>query len=356
MRGFGSDNHSGVHPRILKAIEDANVGHAPSYGTDLITIRASEIVKDHLGPNAETFFVFNGTAANVLCLSNCLKPYQSVLASSHSHLFNDECGALERAVGARTIPVEVGPDAKLTVHALKRHLVRRGDQHHSQVRAISITQPTELGTLYSIDEIQAISHFAKENNLLLHMDGARLVNAAASLNTTLRALTTDCGVDVLSLGGTKNGLLFGEAVVFLRPGLSQDFKYQRKQLMQLPSKTRFIAAQFVEFLGTDLWLENAHHANAMALKLYEELKNASSAVEIQHRPQSNAVFARFPRSWVSKLRETAFFYVWDEHTFVCRLMTTWDTQLEDIERFIARVRELDSLGTQERPGGSFTHR
>ena len=346
MRGFGSDNHSGVHPRILKAIADANLGHAPSYGTDPISLRASEIIKDHFGPTAETFFVFNGTAANVLSLSNCLRPYQSVLASHQSHLINDECGALERAVGARTIAVQTGPDAKLTVEALKPHIIRRGDQHYSQVRAISITQPTELGTLYSPEEVRAISQFAKENNLLLHMDGARLVNAAASLGTSLRALTTDCGVDVLSLGGTKNGLLFGEAVVFLRPGLSEDFKYQRKQLMQLPSKTRFIAAQFVEFLGTDLWLENARHANAMALMLYEKLRKASPSVEIAHQPQVNSVFAKFPRQWVSKLRETAFFYVWDELTFLCRLMTTWDTQPEDIERFAARVRELDSLNTQ----------
>lgn len=346
MRSFGSDNFSGVHPRILKAIQEANTGHAPSYGTDPVSERASEIIKEHLGSTAETFFVFNGTAANVLALSNCLRPYQSVLASHYSHLINDECGALERTVGARAIAVQTGPDAKLTVEALKPHLIRRGDQHYSQVRAISITQPTELGTVYTLDEIRAISRFAKENNLLLHMDGARLVNAAASLNTTLRALTTDSGVDVLSLGGTKNGLLFGEAVVFLRPGLSEDFKYQRKQLMQLPSKTRFIAAQFVEFLGTDLWLQNAQHANAMALKLYEELSKASSRVEILHRPQVNSVFAKFPRSWVSKLRETAFFYVWDERTFECRLMTTWDTELEDIERFVARVREFDALNTQ----------
>lgn len=346
MKGFGSDNHSGVHPRILKAISDANEGHAPSYGTDPVSLRASEIIKDHLGPTAETFFVFNGTAANVLCLSNCLRPYQSVLASQQSHLINDECGALERATGARAIAVQTGPDAKLTIEALKPHLIRRGDQHYSQVRAITITQPTELGTLYTPDEIRAISEFAKENNLLLHMDGARLVNAAASLGTSLRALTTDCGVDVLSLGGTKNGLLFGEAVVFLRPGLSEDFKYQRKQLMQLPSKTRFIAAQFVEFLGTDLWLENARHANAMALQLYEELRKASSAVEIAHKPQANSVFVKFPRPWVSKLRESSFFYVWDEHTFLCRLMTTWDTEPEDIETFVARVRELDAVNTQ----------
>jgi threonine aldolase len=224
-------------------------------------------------------------------------------------------------------------------------LIRRGDQHASQIQAISITQPTELGTVYTPEEIKALSQFAHSERLFLHMDGARLVNAAASLGVSFKALTTDCGVDALSLGGTKNGLLYGEAVLFLRPGLSEHCKFQRKQMMQLPSKTRFIAAQFMEFLGTELWLKNATHANAMAQLLYNGLCKSPFA-EVTQVPQANAVFARIPRYLVAKLREVAFFYVWNEQSFECRLMTTWDTQAEEIERFL---QALNRLGHELKP-------
>jgi threonine aldolase len=362
VKGFGSDNHSGAHPRILKAVELANVAHAPSYGTDAWTEKTNVMFRKLFGENAEAFFVFNGTAANVLALSALIESHHAVLASTVSHLLNDECGAAEKSLGCRVIGVPT-PDAKLTPELLKPFLIRRGDQHASQIRAISITQPTELGTVYSIAELKALADFARAERLLLHMDGARLVNAAAALNCELRELTTNIGIDALSLGGTKNGLLFGEAVVFLKKGLAEDFKYKRKQLMQLPSKTRFIAAQFLEFLGADsveaphvapsaapvnepsatpaipLWRQNAKHANAMAQMLRAGLEK-SKYCELTQKTQANGVFVKIPRKMVAPLREISFFYVWDEHTFECRLMATWDTTPDDIARFVAAVERI----------------
>jgi len=342
MRGFGSDNHSGVHPRFLKAIERANIDHEPSYGTDSITEKTVQLFKELFGASAETYFVFNGTAANVLSLSAIVKPYGSVLVSDVAHILNDECNAPERQLGIKVIGIKT-TNGKLRPEMLRAHLVRRGDQHRSQVQAISITQSTEVGTVYSLDEIRALGEFARAERLKFHVDGARLVNAAESLGVGFREMTTDCGVDVVSVGGTKNGLLFGEAVVFLRPGLTEDLRYVHKQLMQLPSKTRFLSAQFLEFLGTDLWHENARHANAMA-KLLSDGLNRSPYAELTQETQANAVFVRFPKDLVAKLRETAFFYVWDELSFECRLMTTWDTKVDDIERLLAQLEHLGSFG------------
>jgi len=344
MRGFGSDNHSGVHPRILRAIEAANVDHAPSYGTDPLTEKAAAMFKDLLGPEAEPYFVFNGTAANVLSLAALVKPHHAILVSACAHLANDECNAPERHLGGKLIPVPAA-DGKLRPETLREHLIRRGDQHAAQVAAISITQSTELGTVYTLDEIRALGEFARRERLFFHMDGARLVNAAESLGASFREMTTDCGVDVVSFGGTKNGLLFGEAVVFLRKGLNADFKYVRKQMMQLPSKTRYLSAQFLEFLGTDLWRDNARHANQMARLLAEGLRRSPHA-EVTQETQANAVFVKFPKGFIAKLREAAFFYVWNERTFECRLMTTWDTTREDIERLLTA---LDRLGAELGP-------
>lgn len=339
MRGFGSDNHAPVHPRIMQALANANEGHMPAYGIDPISESAYQLFREIFGESVETHFVFNGTAANVLALSSLLRPHHSVLASQHAHLINDECGAPERLLGSKVIGVPA-PDAKLHPETLRPFLVRRGDQHHSQVRAISITQPTELGTVYTLEELRALCEWAHQEKLLVHMDGARLVNAAASLNCTLREITTDVGVDVLSFGGTKNGLMFGEAVIFLRPGLAQDFKFSRKQLLQLPSKTRFIAAQFLELLGTDLWRQNAQHCNQMARRLAEGLARSPFA-ELTQVTEANACFVRLPKALVSGLRKEIFFYVWDESTFECRLMMSWDTQEEEIQRFL---KTLDHLG------------
>ncbi len=337
--GFGSDNHSGAHPEILQALMRASEGHQPSYGTDEISERTSAIFEKHFGSGVKAFFVFNGTAANVLSLDALLKPYQAVLCSSMSHLQNDECGAPERWTGAKLIPVST-PNGKLTVDDIKANLIRRGDQHFSQLAVVSLTQPTEVGTIYSVNELKDITSFAHANGLLVHMDGARLVNAAAALGVSLSAITKDAGVDVLSLGGTKNGLVFGEAVLFFDPKFAQDFKYRRKQAMQLPSKTRFIAAQFETFLGTDLWLSNARHANALAKELAEGLKQRPY-VTVTQECQANAVFVRIPKEWVSRLRERYFFYVWDEKTFECRLMTTFDTTKETVNGFLKALDELN---------------
>jgi threonine aldolase len=339
-RGFGSDNHSGAHPKIMSALMAANTGHQPSYGTDSVTREAELLFQKLLGPSTEIHFVFNGTAANVLALSAFVKPHHSVIASSQSHLINDECGAPEKFMGCKVISVETA-DGKLRPDDIRKHIVRRGDQHFSQVRAISITQPTELGTVYSLEELRAISDLARKEKLVLHIDGARLVNAAAALGCSLKEIVD--GADVVSFGGTKNGLVFGEAVVFLNDpkGVKPDpdFKYIRKQSMQLPSKTRFISAQFLEFLSGDLWIENARHANAMAAKLRDALKDSPYAI-ITQKSEANACFVRLPKELISALREVSFFYVWDEQTFECRLMTSWDTRESDIEGFCSALEKL----------------
>jgi threonine aldolase len=344
-RGFGSDNHSGVHPRIFSALLKSNLGHQPSYGTDPLTSACEKMFRELFGANAESHFVFNGTAANVLAIAPFVQSYHSILASEHAHLINDECGAPEKALGCKVVSVAAGKaqcGGKLEISELENHVIRRGDQHFSQARVISITQPTELGCVYTLEEIRSMTQFAHANGLIVHMDGARLVNAAVSLGVSLKEMTTDCGVDVVSVGGTKNGLMFGEAVVFLKPpSANLGFKFQRKQLMQLPSKTRFIAAQFLEFLGTDLWKLNSSHANKMALLLSDGLRTIPAA-EVTQPTQANAVFVKFPKSWISPLREKYFFYVWNEKTFECRLMTSFDTEPADIEKFLELARTLQN--------------
>jgi threonine aldolase len=339
-RGFGSDNHSGAHPRMLEAVINANRSHAPSYGTDPWTLAMNDVFKKLFYSTAVGHFVFNGTAANVLALSPYVQSYHAVITSHASHMINDECGAPEKHLGCHMVAIDTtghSDGGKLTVPLIEPYMVRAGDQHASQIRAISITQPTEFGVVYTIQEIQALSAFAKKHGLILHMDGTRVVNAAASLGCSLKTITVDCGVDVLSLGGTKNGLLFGEAVVFFNPNenVAQNFKYLRKQMMQLPSKTRFIAAQFLEYIGTDLWLENALRANRLAKKLEKSLKQdaLSPFFKFTQPVQANACFVQIPRHWIAKMREASFFYVWNEHTFECRLMTSWDTEDSEIENF-----------------------
>ncbi|RYZ73064.1 MAG: aminotransferase class V-fold PLP-dependent enzyme, partial [Proteobacteria bacterium] len=310
-RGFGSDNHSGAHPRILDAVVRANAGHQPSYGTDELTRECERVFKKLFGEKTESFFVFNGTAANVLALGTLVRSHHAILASNNAHIVNDECGAPEAWLGAK-IQIVPTTDGKLTPELMQPFMVRRGDQHASQVRAISITQPTEIGTIYSLHEIQRIAEFAKANGLKLHIDGARLVNAVAALGCTFREMVEHA--DVVSFGGTKNALLFGEAVLFPNGLHDSDFRFQRKQAMQLPSKTRFVAAQFLELLGTDLWKENAEHANAMAQKLASGLGRSTHA-KLTQKVQANGCFVILPKALVSKLREHYFFYVWDEHTF-----------------------------------------
>ena len=337
-RGFGSDNHSGIHPRILSSIAEANAGHAPSYGTDAWTAQAEKIFRQHFGPKAEVFFVFNGTAANVLALKASAKSFQSCYCADLSHVNVDECAAPEIMAGVKLIPLPAR-QGKISLDDIKKVHVRRGDQHCTQGRIISLTQPTELGTCYGIEEMKEIISWAKTENLLIHIDGARLANACVQLNLTFQQLTTDLGVDVVSFGGTKNGLMMGEAVVFLNTAIAKDFKFYRKQMAQLPSKTRFIAAQFIAYFQNDLWKEIATHSCTMAEKLSSGVREIPG-VEITQARESNGVFAKIPQDWVKPLREKYFFYVWDEHTFECRWMTSWDTEDSDVEGFVQTLKEL----------------
>ena len=338
INGFASDNRAGVHPRMMKALESVNEGHAASYEEDEASRRAKDVLRRHFGPAAEPFFVFNGTAANVLAVRAVCDSWHSVLCADVSHLWNHEGGAPERLTGCKLIPIE-SRDGKVALDALKDPLREHGNQHASQPRLVSLTQPTELGTIYDPAEVRAICAWAHGEGMLVHVDGTRLVNAAAALGVGLGAITGDLGVDVVSLGGTKNGLMFGEAVVFLKPGLAAAFPWLRKQNLQLASKTRFLAAQFEAWLGGDLWRELAQHSNLMAKRLESGLRELRG-VEISRAVQTNAVFARLPAAWIEPLRKTAPFYVWDEKKGEVRLMAAWDTRAEDVDAFVAAARAL----------------
>jgi threonine aldolase len=338
MRGFGSDNHSGVHPEIFKSLAEANTQHAPSYGTDSWTDEAIKVFRQHFGPKAEVFFVFNGTAANILSVRAATRPYQAVFCSDVSHLNVDECGAPEFFSGCK-LWVLPSTNGKISLRDLKHQLIRRGDQHFAQQSLVSLTQPTEVGTVYSVEEIREIVEWAHQNRLLVHVDGSRLANACVSLNKTFKELTTDLGVDVVSFGGTKNGLMMGEAVIFLNPDLAKDFVYIRKQSAQLPSKTRFISCQFLAYFKNDLWKQIATHSVEKA-KYLEEKCRGITGIEITSPVQSNAVFAKIPKAWVNPLKKERFFYVWDENTFECRWMMSWDTETSDIDSFVQKLKEL----------------
>jgi threonine aldolase len=337
-RGFGSDNHAPVHPSILASLETVNEGHSPSYGTDPITQQAVEAFQHHFGPQAQVHFVFNGTAANVLALQTLTSGYQSILCSDVAHIHVDECAAPEFAAHVKLLP-RPSLQGKMQFSDLQSSLIRRGDQHFSQIKAISLTQPTEVGTTYSLAEIQQISEWAHANQLYVHMDGARLANAVISLKTTFRKLCTDLQIDVVSFGGTKNGLMMGEAVIILNPKLGEHFKYRRKQLGQLPSKTRYIACQFLSYFKNDLWLEIGTHALTMAQQLRSSVLEIPEVI-VTMPTDSNAVFAKIPKEWLRPLREKYFFYVWNEVTLECRWMTSWDTREEDVIGFCRAMREL----------------
>lgn len=337
-RGFGSDNHATVHPRILAALAEANRGHVPSYGGDPWTLRAEELFRAHFGPQARTFFVFNGTAANTLSLRLLTRPGQSVLCSDTAHIHQDEAAGPEFFIQGKLQPLP-SIDGKLTVAALEEAWTRRGDVHFAQSRVLSLTQPTELGTLYTLDELRALIGWAKTKSLFVHVDGARLAVAAEALGVGFAAMTTELGVDVVSFGGTKNGLLGGEAVVVLSPALAADFPVLRKQAGQLPSKTRFVSAQFVAFFENDTWREIAAASLRHARRLAEGVRGLPG-VEITRPVESNVVFARVPKEWTKALREKYFFYVWNENTWECRWMTSWDLRDDDVDGFVARLKEL----------------
>jgi len=336
-RGFGSDNHAAVHPKILQAITDNNFGHAPSYGTDALSSATRELFSETFG-KCETYFVFNGTAANVLCLRAYLKSHEAVITTEVSHLAVDECGAPEFHGGHKIITVP-SVDGKLKVADIARHLVRRGDQHAVQVRMVSITQPTELGTVYSLAELKELRDFTRQHGLLLHVDGARFANAVVHTGSSFKAMTSEVGIDALSFGGTKNGLLGGEAILFFNTAELGEFRYIQKQEMQLPSKTRFIAAQFSAYLQNHLWHDIAKRSLDLATELAASLQDVNE-IEITQTVQSNAVFARLPKAWIKPLKETCFFYVWDEREWIVRLMLSFDNSSEDILRFRSSIGGL----------------
>jgi threonine aldolase len=338
-RGFASDNNSGAHPEILAAIAAANDGHVVAYGDDDYTAVARRRFCEHFGEQAEAFMVFNGTGANVLAIQALARPHEAVICPATAHMNVDECGAPERIAGVKLLAVETA-DGRLTPGLVADRITGVGDQHASQPRVVSVSQSTELGTVYTPEEIAALADLAHRHQMYLHVDGARLANAAAALDLPLRALTTDAGVDVLSFGGTKNGLLLGDAIVFLRPELARDFLFIRKQSMQLASKMRFLAVQFDALLGGDLWRRNASHANAMAGRLADAVSEVDR-VELAYPVQANGVFATLPGEAIERLREAlpaAFpFYVWDEAAGTIRLMCSWDTTEDDVRGLVAAL-------------------
>ncbi len=335
-RGFGSDNHSGISPEIMEAIASANVNHALAYGDDEYCKHTEQLFKQVFGPQSEVYFVFNGTGANVLNIDAMCRSHHAVVCADTAHINVDECGAPQRIVGCRLLTVNT-PDGKLTPELVKTQLHGFGFEHHSQPRAISITQPTELGTLYTLDEIRALADLAHRHDMFLHMDGARLANAAVALGCTFRQLTTDCGVDCLSFGGTKNGMLMGESAVILNPQLNIELKYRRKQMAQLCSKMRFMAAQFEAYITTEVWRRNAEHSNRMAQLLADALRAVPEA-QIMYPVQANSVFVKLPNPVWNALLDDYFFYLWDEETDVVRWMCSFDTTEDDIRSLIAALK------------------
>ena len=336
---FASDNHAGAHPDVLAAISAANEGHSGSYGADPWTARAADLLRGHFGADTSSYLVFNGSGANVAAIDALTGPQQAVICAETSHMNVDECGAPERLAGTKLLTVAT-EHGKLTPADIARWEDKRGDEHHVQPRLVSITQATELGTVYTPDETRALADAAHDLDMLLHVDGARLANAAASLGADLATITTDAGVDAVSFGGTKNGLLFGEAVVFCRPGLGERFEFTRKQLTQLASKMRFAAAQFEALMDDDLWRRNAAHANEMASRLADAVR-AVDGVEIAHPVEANGVFARLDRAAIDRLLADLPgddpFYVWDDGNDIVRWMCSWDTTPGDVDSFASAV-------------------
>jgi threonine aldolase len=345
LRGFASDNYAGVHPEVLDAIAAANEGHQIAYGEDVYTARLHEVFAEHFGEQAQAFPVFNGTGANVVGLQSMLPRWGAVVCTQTAHIHTDEGGAPEKVGGLKLLPVET-PDGKLTPELIDREAWGWGDEHRAQPLVVSITQTTELGTAYSVDEVRAIADHVHGLGMRLHMDGARIANAAATLGVPLRAFTTDAGVDVLSFGGTKNGMLYGEAIVVLDPAASEGLPYLRKTNMQLSSKMRFVSAQLIAMLTDDLYLRSARHANAMAARLRAALEQAIADGSVQgvafsQVTQANGVFATLPAGVADRLRQHFRFYDWDAARNEVRWMCSYDTTEQDIDAFVAALtREL----------------
>jgi threonine aldolase len=342
-RGFASDNYSGAHPEVIAAIAEANGGHQISYGEDIYTEHLTKVMREHFGEQAEVFPVFNGTGANVTALTSVMPRWGAVISTSTAHIHTDEGGAPERISGLKLLTVD-SPDGKLTPELIEIQAWGWGDEHRVQPAAVSITQTTELGTLYTVAEVRAIADYCHARGMVLHMDGARLSNAAAALGVPFRNFTTDAGVDILSFGGTKNGLLYGEAIVLLDPSKSEGLIYLRKLNMQLASKMRFVSAQLIALLTDELYLRGASHANAMAAKLRGALEariedGSISGLSFSQPTQANAVFAVLPNDAADRIRERVRFYDWDRAAGEVRWMCAFDTTEADVDGFVAAITE-----------------
>lgn len=335
VRGFASDNYAGVHPEVLTALALANGGHQVAYGEDDYTAHLQDIFRGHFGPRAEVFPVFNGTGANVTALQSVTERWGAVICAESAHINVDECGAPERVGGLKLLTVPT-PDGKLTPELIDLQAYGFDDEHRAQPQVVSITQTTELGTCYTPDEIRAICDHAHQHGMAVHLDGARMSNAAATLGVPLAAFTTDAGVDICSFGGTKNGLLMGECIVVLTPERVRAMKYLRKLSMQLASKMRFVSVQFEALLAGDLWLRSARHANAMARRLEAAVRRVDG-VTIVRPVESNAVFAILPREVSERLQKRYRFYFWNEATGEVRWMCSFDTTEDDVDSFAAAI-------------------
>ncbi len=331
MRSFASDNNASVHPRVMAAVVEANRDHAVGYGDDEWTRVALAALKGVFGEEAEPFLVFNGTGANSIALQAVTRSFNSIVCASTAHIYVDECGAPARMTGCQLLPVDT-PDGKLTPAMIEPHLHVLGVEHHPQPAVAYISQTTELGTVYTVEEVRALADFLHTRGMYLHMDGARLANACAALGCSLREITVYAGVDILSFGGTKNGMMTGEAVIAFRPEIARDMRFIRKQSAQLASKMRYLAAQWLPYLEEDLWLENARHANTMAVRLAKVLAR-HPGIKFTQKVESNQIFCIVPSEMLARLREKYFFYMWNEEAREARFVTSWDTTDKDIEEF-----------------------
>lgn len=338
MRSFASDNNSGVHPLVMEALNRANQDHAVGYGDDSWTEEAVSKIKEAFTPDCEPLFVFNGTGSNAVALQLCTRSYNSIICAETAHIYVDECGAPARMTGCQIRPVAT-PDGKLTPDLIRPYLCNFGEQHHSQPGAIYISQCTELGTIYMPEEICALTELAHQHGMYVHMDGARLANACAALKLGFKELTVDCGIDILSFGGTKNGLMMGESVIIFNPALKKEAPFVRKQSAQLASKQRYLSCQFTAYLTDNLWLKNATHANEMAQLLYKGLKELPG-VHFTQKMESNQLFLTMPRPAIDELMKTYFFYFWNEGIDEIRFVTSFDTTEEDIEALLKTLREI----------------
>ena len=336
IRGFGSDNFSGVLPEVFKALEESAFGHQHSYGKDKYTAKAIEDFKQIFGDDVDVYFVYNGTGANILSLSAFTHSYNAIICAETAHINVDECGAIEKQTGSKLLTVPTF-DGKLTLGLIHNHMHGFNDQHHAQPKIISLTQCTELGTVYTHDELKEICDFAHAHDMYVHMDGARLANACAALNLSFRQLTVDCGIDILSFGGTKNGLMLGESVIIFNPALKKEACFVRKQSAQLASKLRYLSCQFTAYLTDDLWLKNASHANRMAQLLYAGLKELPG-VRFMQKVESNQLFLTMPRPVIDNLLKDYFFYFWNEEENEIRFVTSFDTTEQDIEELLHAIR------------------